>query len=67
MDCDEDLFLRVLAIANGIFVSGLTQRRQYIASSLVERGLAYFDTAIRISEIGRMSAAEAERRAKARI
>lgn len=67
MDYEEDLFLRVLPVANGVFVSGLTQRQQYIASSLVDRGLAYFDTAIRISEIGRQSAAEAERRAKARI
>ncbi len=67
MDYDEDLFLRVLAAASGVFVSSLTERQQFIASSLVDRGLAYFDTAIRISEIGRMSAAEAERRAKARI
>lgn len=65
-DYEEDLFLRVLAVANGVFTSSLTPRQQYIASSLVDRGLAYWDTALRISDAGRIAAAEAERRAKGR-
>lgn len=64
MDWDEDLLLRVLAAANGVFVSALDGRQTIIADNLVRRGLAYWDTAIRISATGRVAAAEAERRAK---
>lgn len=55
-DAEETALLRSLAVANGMFVRDFTERQKYIAYSLVDRGLASYDIALRISERGRDAA-----------
>ncbi len=51
-DDEEIALLRAVAASSAVFITGLTERQKYIAYALVDRGLASYDVALRMSAAG---------------